>query len=35
MATITKMIMDGQAVTGILSQADVMKIKMGGASPAG
>ena len=32
MATITKMIMDGQAVTGILSQADVMKIKMGGSS---
>ena len=26
------MMMDGQAVSGMLSQADVMKIKMGGTS---
>ena len=32
LATVTKMYMDGQAVSGILSQADVMKIKMGGKS---
>ena len=32
LTTITKMYMDGQAVSGILSQADVMKIKMGGRS---
>ena len=32
LVTIDKMYMDGQAVSGILSQADVMKIKMGGRS---
>jgi hypothetical protein len=32
LVTIDKMYMDGQAVSGILSQDDVMKIKMGGKS---
>jgi hypothetical protein len=33
--TITKMIMDGQAVSGILSQADVMQIKMNAGRSGG